>query len=240
MLVFGASTVGAGEPQEVINKRNSDTSGPYSNLNTHEKASPIFFGGEMPPYEPSMFTDEYSDLTIHYVTHKKSTVSDMTVMESYTGRFKVTPDEMPAKVVLSCEKECDHVFPGVRSKPDKEENGRGSGSILWYQYSVFVAHYDTAPPVPDSPVYPNFPVYIEPPGASLLTPGAIHVRDVYDSIPGEFIRHETETSTGKEKVKPPDITSLFKWLGWFCRADIFDTDSDGNADAYGFTFVKTY
>ncbi len=58
--------------------------------------------------------------------------------------------------------------------------------------------------------------------------------------PGEFIRHETETSTGKEKAKPPDITRLFKWLGWFCQADIFDTDSDGNADAYGVTFIKIY
>jgi hypothetical protein len=240
ILVFGASTVGAGELQEVINQRSNYTSRPYFNLNTHEKASPVFFGGEIPQDEPSIFTDEYSDFTIHYVKHEKSTVTDRAVMESYTGRFKVIPDEKPAKVVLSCEKEAVHVLPEVPSKPDKEENGRGSGSILWYQYSVFVACYDTDPPVPDSPVYPDFPVYIESPDTFRVTPGPIHVRDVYDFISEEFIKHETETSTGKETVKLPDITRLFKWLGWFCQADIFDTDSDGNADAYGFTFVKTY
>lgn len=234
MLVFGASAATAGEPQEVINKRNSDTGGPHLNLNTQEKASPIFFGGEIPPDEPSMFTDECSDLTIHNVTQKKSTGTDLTVMESCAGCFKVPSDERPAKVALSCEKEFVHVFAEVRSKPDKEENGRDPRSIRWYQYSVFDASNDTDPPVPD------FPVYIESPDTSLLILGTIDVRDVYDSTPEELIRHETETSKGKEKVKPPDITRLFKWFGWFCEANIFDANSDGNADACGVTFVKTY
>jgi hypothetical protein len=56
----------------------------------------------------------------------------------------------------------------------------------------------------------------------------------------EFIRYETGTSKEKENVQPPDITRLFKWLDWFCQANISDTNSDGNADAYGFIFVKTY
>ena len=55
MLVFGASTATAGEPQEIINKRNSDTGGPYFNLTSQEKASPIFFGEEMPPDGASMW-----------------------------------------------------------------------------------------------------------------------------------------------------------------------------------------
>lgn len=234
MLVFGASAATAGELQEVINKRNSDTGGPYFNLNTQEKASPIFFGGEIPPDEPSMFTDECSDLTIHNVTQKKSTGTDLTVMESCAGCFKVPSDERPAKVALFCEKKYVHVFAEVRSKPDKEENGRDPRSIRWYQYSVFDASNDTDPPVPD------FPVYIESPDTSLLILGTIDVRNVYDSTPEELIRHETETSKGKEKVKPPDITRLFKWFGWFCEANIFDANSDGNADACGVTFVKTY
>jgi len=231
MLVFGASTATAGEPQVVINKRNSDTGGPYFNLNSQEKA---FFGGEIPPDEPSMFADEYSDLTIHYVSHKKSTVTDLTVMESCAGCLNVPSDERPAKVTLSFEKKYVYVFAEVRSKPDKGENGRDPGFILWYQYSVFDARNDTDPPVSD------FPVYKKSHDASLLTRGPIDVRDVYDSTTEEFIRYETETSKGKEKVKPPDITRLFKWFGWFCQANIFDKNSDGNADAYGFTFVKTY
>lgn len=234
MLVFGASTATAGELQEVINKRNSDTNGPYFNLSSQEKASLIFLGGEILPDEPLMFTDECSDLTIHYVTHKKSTVTDLTVMESCCWCFKVLSDERLSKVTLSCEKEDVHVFAEVRSKPDKKENSRDPRSIRWYQYSVFDACNDTDLPAPDSPVY------IESSDASLLTLGPIDVRDVYDSTPEEFIRYETETSKGKEKVKPPNITRLFKWVGWLCQANIFDTNSDGNADAYGFTFVKTY
>jgi hypothetical protein len=240
MLVFGASTGTAGELQEVINKRNSDTDGPYFNLSSQEKASLIFFGGEISPDEPLMFTDECSDLTIHYVTHKKSTVTDLTVMKSCNWCFKVLSDERLSKVTLSCEKEDVHVFAEVRSKPDKKENSQDPRSIRWDQYSVFDACNDTDHPVPDSPVYPDFPVYLESPDASLLTLGPIDVRDIYDSTPEEFIRYETETSKGKEKVKPPNITRLFKWVGWLCQANIFDINSDGNADAYGFTFVKTY
>jgi len=58
MLVFGASTATGGEAQEIINKRNSDTGGPYFNLISQDKASPLFFGEEMPPDGALMFTDE--------------------------------------------------------------------------------------------------------------------------------------------------------------------------------------
>ena len=240
MLVFGASTATAGEPQEIINKRNSDTGGPYFNLTSQEKASPIFFGEEMPPDGASMFTDEYRNLTIHCVTHQKTTGTGLTVMESCAGGFKVPSDERPAKVALFYEKEYVHIFAEVRSKPYKEESGRDPRFKLWYQYSVFDACNDTDSPAPDSPVYPDFPVYIDSPDPSLLVRGPIDVRDVYDVTIEEFIRYETETSKGKEKVHTPDVASLFKWLGWFCQANIFDANSDGNVDAYGFTFVKTY
>jgi len=240
LLIFGASTATAGESQEIIKKRNSETGGAYFNLNTQVKASVIFLGGEILSDEASMFTDECSDLTIHYVTYKKSTGSGQPVMESCAGGGNVPSDERPGNVTWSYENEYVHVFAEVRSRPDKEENGRDPRFKLWYQYSVSDACNDTDPPVPDSPVVPDFPVYIESPDPSLLGLRPMDVGNVQGSSTEEFIRYETETSKGKENVQPPDITRLFKWLGWFCQANISDTNSDGNADAYGFIFVKTY
>jgi hypothetical protein len=124
LLIFGASTATAGEPQEIIKKRNSETGGPYFNLNTQVKASLIFLGGEILPDEASMFTDECSDLTIHYVTYQKSTGTDQTVMESCAGGDKVTSDDRPGNVTWFYENEYVHVFAEVRSMPDKEEDGR--------------------------------------------------------------------------------------------------------------------
>jgi len=240
LLIFGASTATAGEPQEIIKKRNSETGGAYFNLNTQVNASVIFLGGEILSDETSMFTDECSDLTIHYVTYKKSTGSGQPVMESCAGGAKVPSDERPGNVTWSYENEYVHVFAEVRSRPDKEEDGRDPRFKLWYQYSVSDACNDTDPPVPDSPVVPDFPVYIESPDPSLLGLRPMDVGNVQGSNAEEFIRYETETSKGKENVQPPDITRIFKWLGWFCHANISDTNSDGNADSYGFIFVKTY
>lgn len=240
ILIFGASTATAGEPQEIIKKRNSETGGAYFNLNTQVKASVIFLGGEILSDEASMFTDECSDLTIHYLTYKKSTDSGQPVMESCAGGVKVPPDERSGNVTWSNENEYVHVFSEVRSRPDKEEDDRGSRFKLWYQYSVSDACNDSDPPVPDFPVAPDFLVGIEPPNPSLSGLKSMVVGNVQGFSTEEFIRYETGTSKEKENVQPPDITRLFKWLGWFCQANISDTNSDGNADAYGFIFVKTY
>jgi len=240
MLIFGASTATAGESQEIIKKRNSETGGPYFNLNTQVEASVIFLGGEILSDEASMFTDEFSDLTIHYVTYKKSTGSGRPVMESCAGGGKVPSDERCGNVTWSYENEYVHVFAEVGSRPDNEEDDRDPRFKLRYQYAVSDACNDTGPPVPDSPVVPDFPVYIESPDPSLLGLRPMNVGNVQGSGNGEFIRFETETSEGKENVQPTNITRLFKWLGWFCQANISDTNSDGNADSYSFIFVKTY
>jgi hypothetical protein len=240
MLIFGASIATAGEPQEINKKRTSDAGGPYFNLYTHEKASAIFFGGEILTDEAWMFTDKCCDLAIHYVTFKKATGGDQTVMESCAGGFKVPSDDRAAKVTWSYEKEYVHFFAEVRWKPDKEENGRDPGFKLWYQSSFLDTCNHTDPPVPDSPVYPDFPVYIESPDPSPLGLGPMDFRNVYGSGNEELTKYETKTSKGKENVQPTDITRLFRWLGWFCQANIFDTDSDGNADTYGFSVIRTY
>ena len=240
MLIFVASTAMAKSPQKTIRKRIWGTDGLYFNLKIQEKVSFFFLDEAILTDETSMFADECNRLSIYYVTHIEPAATDDTGKELPGGEIIGLSDEIPAKVAWTYEKEYLFIFGEVRSEPKKEEYSQDPKFKLWYQYSGSDTCNDADPPVPDSPLYPNFPVNKEPPEPSLLTLEPMDVRNVNGFTLGELIGHEAETARGKENLQPPDITRFFKWLGWFFEANIFDADSDGDADAYGFSIVKTY
>ena len=218
-LIFGISTAMAGKPQNVIEKSNGYPSGPHFNLNIHGKDPSTFLCEEVLPGGKSVFVDEYGESTIQYVTNKKSTVTDLTVLEPCAGCFNDPPDDMPAKVMLPYEEEGFYVFARVRAKPNNGTNDGDPSSVILSPNRVVEACNDTDPENPD------FPNYTECPDDPLLLLGLIVGNNVYGATDIGFVRFDNQGS-GKGKAKATDITSLFMWTGYVYNA-ILDVNGPG-------------
>ncbi len=228
-LVFGASMAMAAKPQnagkdgtmDVIEKSNGFPSGPHFNLNIHGKKD-SFVGDPTSVGGHSVFTLEYSPLDgedkpipehIQYVSNKKSSATELTVLDKYTEAF----DEDPALVQLPREPEGYYVFARILAKPNNGQNDAVS-SIILYPNEVVEACNDPGNEEED------FGGYTECPDDPLLALGLIIKDAVYEATPEEFVRFDTTTtSKGKGKSKAVDITRLFTFAGWVvdARLDIY-------------------
>jgi hypothetical protein len=216
ILVFAISTSMAGKPQDVIEKSNGYPSGPHFNLNIHGKDIDTFTCDPTPGGN-SVFISEYGVSTIQYVTNKKSSVTELTAIDTCAECF----DNDPAKVQLPHEDQGFYVFARLRGKPNNGSNDGDPSSVLLYPNDVVELCNDD-PTNPDH----NFPDYKD----CLLALGLITIRDVYDTTPEGFVRFDPVETKGKGKGKAIDITRLFTWSGWVCDISLDTSGPDGVPD----------
>ena len=235
-LILWISPAMAGQPQDVIINSTGYSSGPHFSLNVHWKDPSTFLYEEVLSGVKSVFIDEYGESTTQYVTNKKSNITGLMVQELCAGCFNDPPDDTPAKVIVSYEREDSYVFSAVRAISDNEQNDSNPDSKRFHPNLLGNVRNDADSARPDSP-----PFAIKPPDAQLLlTLESSNIRYVHNSTPEEFVIYNLATTPGKEKNKPSNLTRLFKWLSSFFAASILDSNGDEKTDAYVFTFVRYY
>jgi len=230
IVVLGASTAVAGQPQTAIEESICNPIGPQLNLNIHGKYPFSFSDEKVLPDEKSIFRDEYSGSTMQHITNKGSTVTDPTIFEPYTESFNDASHDSSPKLMLSCVEEEFYMVGKVRAKSNKEQSFSHAGFPLLFPNLVIETYTDTYP------ADTHFLVHKEYPDDLMPAPGLSSIRNLYNATPEGFVKFESTTS---EEEKPLGIKSLFKWLGWLCRTIFLDTNEDGDIDAYGVAFVTT-
>ncbi len=211
VLVFGASIAMAAKPdgkngtKDVIAMSNGFPSGPHFNLNIHGKKD-SFVGDPTSVGGHSVFTLEYGEgQHIQYVSNKKSSATELTVLDKYTEAF----DGDPALVQLPREPEGYYVFARILGKPNNGQDAAASSIILYPNVVVSAQNYED----------------------DLLGLGLIIKDAVYEAKPEEFVRFDLEATNGKGKGKSKavDITRLFTYAGWVVDARL-DLNEDGVID----------
>ena len=208
--------------KNVIDMSNGYPSGPHFNLNIHGRNPDTFYcenilGGN------SINICEYGESTIQYVSNKKSSLTELMVLDPCAECLDV--DSKPAKVQLPHEAEGYYVFARLRGKTNNGKEEEPSNVILYPNDIVELCNDDLE--IPD----PEFPNYTD---CSLIL-GMITVQgDLYNATPGEngsvkLERFDTETTRGKGYAKAKYITDLFMWSGWSCDATL-DTYPMGGPD----------
>lgn len=218
LLIAGISTAMAAKPQDVIEKSNGYPSGAHFNLNIHGKKDG--FTGDSTTGGGSVFVSEYGTSTIQYVSNKKSSVTELTVLDKYAEAF----DGDPARVQLPSEQQGYYVFARILAKPNNGSSGSES-SVILYPNPVLQACNDT------DPANPEFPTYTECPDDPLLALGLITTQGVYEATEAGFVRFDAASdSKGKGKSKAQDITGLFMWTGYVVDASLDTSGPDGIPD----------
>ena len=213
------SQTGGGKPPEVIENSNGFPSGFHFNLNIHGKKAdyqcdPESGGG-------SVFILEYGNSTIQYVSNKKASAGNLTVLDKCAEAF----DGDPAKVQLPYKIEVDGsvieaegywVYARILGKPQHGWSGNESSMII-YPNPVLQVCNTTDPLATDCPL-----------PLGLVTSKGIYDYDAGDNV---FVRFDEPTDgKGKGKSKAKDITSLFEWSGWVGNATLLDLNQDGVLD----------
>lgn len=220
MLVLGTSTAMAAKPdgsdpnkQNVIAKSNGFPSGPHFNLNIHGKKDS--FTCDSTPGGGSVFVDEDGPATIQYVTNRKSSVTELTVLDP------CAVDGGTAKVQLPYEREGYYVFARILGKPNNGDScadGDCPSSIILSPSVVMQACND--------PGDPEFGDYTD----CLWALGLIVGPNLYEAGPEQYVRFDPEATKGKGKSKATDITRLFTYTGWVYDASLDTSGPDGVPD----------
>ncbi len=203
VLFLGLPTAMAGKPQDVIERSNGFPSGPHFNLNIHGKK--LDYNCSPTPGGGSVFVCEYGQSTIQYVTNKKSSLTELVVLDPCATCFYEAPDNDPVKVMLPYEAKGYYAFGRILGKPNNGNNNVES-SIILYPNEVVQACNDD----PDNPD-PNFGDYTSCDEVAL---GMIIGSNVYVAEPEVYRRFEPGATKGKGKSKATDITPLFTFSGW--------------------------
>lgn len=233
-LLVGAVAVMAAKPQksgsgkDVIALSNGFPSGQHFNLNIHGK-DPETFDCDATPGGKSVFIAEYGNSTIQYVSNKKSSMTDLKVLDPCAMPdpygdgvakvqlpYKVMVDETPTPAGGY------YVFARILGKPN---NGKiePSSNIILYPNTVVEACNDADPPNPE---FGNYTACSD----SELLLGLIVGNNIYVPDPDkqELRRFEDPIPTkGRGKSKAVDITRLFTYTGWVVDARLDIGNSTG-------------
>ena len=230
-LLVGAVAVMAAKPQksgsgkDVIALSNGFPSGQHFNLNIHGK-DPETFVCDATSGGKSVFIAEYGNSTIQYVSNKKASVYDLTVLDPCAmpdpygdGVAKV---QLPYKVMVDDTPTPAggyYVFARILGKPNNSKV-EPSSNIILYPNTVVEACNDPGDNL-------GFSNYTECPENPELMLGLIVGNNIYVPDPGEQVlrRFEDPTAKGRGKSKAVDITRLFTYTGW-----VVDATLDANDD----------
>jgi hypothetical protein len=210
-LVSGASTVmadkpsHAGEGSQLIPRPNGFPAGPHYNLNIHGKK--VGFACNDTPGGGSVFVDEYGPATIQYVSNKKGSLTELTVLDP------CAVNNGTAKVQLPHEADGYYVFGRILGKPNNSSNNGDASSVILYPNVVVQACNDTG-------LDPGFGNYTSCPGDPLLALGFLGYNQVYVAENETYVRFEPGVTKGKGKSKATDMTALFTYVGWVVHSDL--------------------
>ncbi len=197
----GANSALADKPADVVQWSNGFPSGEHFNLNIHGKkaafaCAPTSGGG-------SVFVPEYGQSEIDYVQNRRSSVSELTVLDP-CGSF----DGDPALVQLPAGEY--QVYARILAKPQKSGEAR---EVVFYPKLVEACNDTGAPSFGDE---------VSCADSFLLGTGVITSGGVFDLESQTLIRN-----SGKSKAV--DVTALFQWSGYACD-QVYDTNGNGQID----------
>jgi len=219
-LVLGGSTALAAKPQsngsgkDVIDMSNGFPSGEHFNLNIHGKKDG--FNCDPTPGGGSIFVSLNDTATIQYVTNKKSSVGNLTVLDPCAGF-----DGDPAKVQLPYEREGYYVFARILGTPNNGQKKEGDPStiILYPNVVVDACNWNSSTSETDFGNQTSCEDVVWP-------LGVIVGNNLYEPNPGNatFERFDPipsgKNGKGKGRSKGTDITRLFTYTGWVVDASL--------------------
>jgi hypothetical protein len=242
VLAIGVSSATAGKSPKVIYYSNGFPSGPHSNLNVHGKK--MDYACDPTPGGNSIFIPLYSgyeevdgirtfDASIEYITNKKSSVSELMVLDKCTGFENVVNDLSqdepdPAKVQIPYETKGYYVFGRILAKPNNGKNCEDetcSSKIILYPNIVKQACNDSG--IEPDPGGPTFGEYTDCEGELAL--GLIVGDNLYTPNPETEVyeRFDPDNATkGRGHSKATDMTRLFTYTGWVVDESLH-SDLDG-------------
>jgi hypothetical protein len=227
ILTFTPSVVAKelpGKPQDVIERSNGAPSGMHFNLNIHGKKHDYLCtqtsGGN------SVFVYEYGSTTIQYVSNKKSSLTQLEVLDSCDTLFGNPPDGNPVKVMLPHKVNVDgtdipaegfYVVGRILGKPN---NGRteDTSNVMLYPNVLLEACND--------PLDPDI-AFGDYTSCNDLDLGLIVGDNLYDAEEEEYRRFDPGTTKGKGNSKFTNITDLFTFTG-FAMDESLDISGDGS------------
>lgn len=204
--IFGSSALAA-KPLQVIQWSNGFPSGEHYNLNIHGKNADYICdsnsGGN------SVFVPEYGNSSIQLIQNRKSSVSNLTVIDSCSFE-----SDDPAKVQLPSGEY--QVYARILAKPGKQKDEE-IRSVLFYPRLFDACNDNTTAPIE------GFGNYTDCSNSSLAGLGIITQNGAFSTD----LQSLERTAPVKGKNKATDITGMFQWTGWACNESV-DTDGDGN------------
>jgi len=223
LIMTGVTQVAAAKPDgsngtnDVIARSNGFPSGEHFNLNILGKK--VDYIGDPTPGGNSVFILEYGASTIEYVTNKKSSQTELYVLDPLAEAF----DGDAARVQLPYEADGYYVFGRILGKPN---NGsiEPVSSIILYPNQVIAAYNDT------DPANPEFPNYTDPVDDPLLALGLIVGPNLYVAEEETYVRFDPDSTAGKGKSKATNITDLFTYTGWVVDARLDTNGPEGVPD----------
>ena len=222
VLALAVSPAMAAKPQDAIGQSNGFPSGMHFNLNIHGK-DPAKFTCNSTGGGNSLFIPEYGTATIEYVSNKKSSVYELTVLDAcgMDGTAKV---QLPSQIMLDdgtvIPAEGYYVFARILGKPNNGSCPEGNCPSQFIMQPNLVLGANS-----DNGSDPDFGSYTD-----IFPLGLIVGSNLYDATEQGFVRFDPEATKSKGKSKGVDITSLFTYSGWVYDG-ILDTNGDGVIDA---------
>jgi hypothetical protein len=219
-LAFGlcCGTLLAQKPQQVIEHSNGFPSGPHFNLNLHGKKE-VFSCDPSKATGGSVFVSEYGTSTLEYVSNKRSSVTDLLVLDACSEPL----DGDPARVQLPSEPDGYYVFGRILGKPNNGTDGDASTIILTPAPVLELCNYD---PLNPDPTFGDATDCDD----TLWSLGLVTTNGVYETSEAGFERFDSSSTGGKGKSMGQDITGLFLWTGYACLGAL-DVNGDGVIDA---------
>ncbi len=233
-MVFGASTVMAAKPQQVIKHSNGFPSGQHFNLNLHGK-NPLIYTGDPGPGGNSVIIALSGNSTIEYLSNKKNnSKTELYVIDPLTEQF-AGADAAQVYLPYNIKDESDnitksargyYVFGRILGKPKNNATSDNASHILIYPNIVVAASNVT-----DNYTWP-WPLYdgeVQLDLGIITTQGNVGITD-----PAGFYRFDPPTDDPDEKgkgqkrgkSKAKEITDLFLWSGYV--SDNVSLDCNGN------------
>jgi len=213
-IAMAAKPPHAGEGNQLVPRPNGFPAGPHFNLNIHGKKAGYMCNET--PGGGSVFVDEYGPATIQYVTNKKSSVTNLIVLD------RCAVNNGTAKVQLPYEADGYFVFGRILGKPNHGKNGNAS-SVILYPNVVIQACNNTENNT-------GFGNWTSCPGDPLLALGFILYNQVYLAENETYVRFDPAVTKGKGKSKATDITALFTYVGWVVHPDVDISGPNGTPD----------
>lgn len=226
----------AAKPMNIIEKSNGFPSGHHFNLNLHGRDDG-FSGGDSGG--KSVFIGISGNSTIEYVSNKKSSETDLYVIDPLAECFDGDPARvfLPYKINIGDEITPDivsaggyYVFGRILGKPQNGSEDSSSSILIWPTFVIQSCNCTG-----DEAEFGNLRECLEDGGDLAL--GLITTQgNLFGVDEAGFYRFpdpEPEKGKGKGKSKASEITQLFKWSGYVTDNSSLDSNGpEGLPDGY--------